>query len=813
MLNISALRVQRVVPGANTGGAFGYCGSGFLGLMVGVVLSANLAVAADEPVTDAENAAFEAGLVEAYRALGPDYKPRTEHLKDDGTPVYINRLVHEASPYLLQHAHNPVNWYPWGDEAFKKAEAEDKPIFLSIGYATCHWCHVMERESFESEAIAEQMNEHYISIKVDREQLPDVDATYMTGVQLLTGSGGWPLSTFLQADGKPFHAGTYMPPSVFSDTLTNIFQVWADDRPRITDVAGQLSAAIAESSRLSSEARDIGERDIAVARNAALSTYDDFQGGFGPAPKFTREPTLFFLLDLALRNADTEALDAVDFTLERMAAGGIHDHVGGGFHRYAVDEDWLTPHFEKMLYSQAALSRVYLQAYQLTGDNEHRRTARRLLDYVLREMTSPDGGFYSATDADSEGEEGIFFTWTPEQLVEVLGEEDAKLAQEVWGVSARGNFEGRNILHTLGTLAQVAPQHGLSPEALEARLDGFSEVLLAERIKREPPLTDDKIITEWNGMMITAYAQASVILDKPDYLQAALRAGEFIWQSNRREDGSLWRARFRENSSVDASQADYAFLAEAYVALFDATGDKLWLTRSIELVDAMHERFWDDDNGGYFIGLESTRGAALPNRPKDMFDSATPTGNSVALRVLSRLWYRTGEDAYRDRAQAVLAAFSSYIEIDPSGFGYLLTGVNELLQGEVGNSRFAARGKVRASARVADGNRVEIDINMAPGWHINAAEPLQDYLIGTAVTQPDDSPLADVVFPEPEIRTLGFQRSALSLYEGDVTISAALPTVQDTQLVPTVVLQVQACSDEICLAPESLILNLPYNLM
>jgi len=759
---------------------------------------------------DEQSASMQKNLRAELANMPGDYEPRTEHFNEDGSPVYVNRLIKEESPYLRQHAHNPVDWYPWGQEAFEKAKRENKPVFLSIGYATCHWCHVMERESFENEEIAKLLNDYYIPVKVDREQLPDVDATYMMAVQLLTGSGGWPMSNFLQPDAKPFHAGTYMPPNIFSDTLTRIHQVWQDDQARVQEVALRLSEAVGESTRLRGEAREVGLREITRARDSALEVHDDLQGGFGPAPKFPREPTLFLLLELAQRNADSEALAAADFSLKRMAAGGIHDQVGGGFHRYAVDDDWLTPHFEKMLYNQAALARVYLQAHQLTADQQHLLTTRRILDYVLREMTSPEGGFYSATDADSEGEEGVYFTWTKDQLTEILGAADAELAINVWGVSDSGNFEGRNILHTQGSFAEIAPETGLSAAALAERLESFSERLLKERVKRIPPLTDDKIISEWNGMMITALAQAGEALNEPRYLEAAIRAAEFIWTANRQEGGGLWRAHFEGRSSIAASQPDYAFMAEAMLELYDITGDAKWMDRVLELNQIMYDRFWDAESGGYFIGAATTSGAALPTRPKDMFDNSTPTGNSVALRVLTRLWHRTGEEEYRERAQAVLNAFSSYFELDASGFGYLLVGASELLDGESGQRQYSARGKVRAIATALEGNKVNVKINIAPGWHINAAEPLQDYLIGTRLSQTNDEPLEGLSYPQAETRVLGFQRSALALYEGEVNLTASLPEPAKDGSLPEVALQLQACSDEICLAPETLMLPVPH---
>lgn len=742
-------------------------------------------------------------LKAATIARGQDYVPRTEHFNEDGSPAYTNRLILEDSPYLIQHAHNPVNWYPWGTEAFAAAKEQNKPIFLSIGYATCHWCHVMERESFENEEIAQQMNESYIAIKVDREQLPDVDATYMTAVQMLTGGGGWPMSTFLQSEGKPFHGGTYMPPAVFSQTLADIINVWDVDEPRVQKFADQLSAAVDESNRIGGEARNVGEREITAARDSLLKVHDDLQGGFGTAPKFPREPSLFFLLDLAARNGDQDALNAANFTLQRISAGGIHDQIAGGFHRYAVDNDWLTPHFEKMLYNQAALSRVYMQAYAITGDVEHLRTSRRTLDYVIREMTTKQGGFYSATDADSEGEEGLFFIWTPAQLISILGQKDAELAMLVWGVTEEGNFEEHNILHMQGPIHEVAADVGLTPVDLTSKLTLFSEKLLKERVKRIPPLTDRKVISEWNGMMITAFAESYDLIKEPAYLQAAVNAAEFVWDKNYRGDGTLYRAHFNGSSSIEASQPDYAFMAEAMLALYDATGEQRWIDRVEILTKTMLEKFWDQEHGGFFIGEATASGAPLPSRPKDLFDSATPTGNSVALRVFTKLWYRTGDLKHREYAEALLAAFSGFLELDASGFGYLLIGANELLNGENGHRQFAARGKVKAVARRGAGNQVEVIIDVAPGWHINAEKPLQDYLIGTKLTGANDQPLANTVYPVAEKRVLGFQRAELALYEGAVKLSAVMPEGESA-----VAVQVQACSDEICLAPETLSLKL-----
>ena len=773
------------------------------------VLFSHLAVALTLDI----NPELQTELFESYKDRGSDYKPRTEHFKDDGTPLYINRLIKEDSPYLLQHAHNPVNWHAWGKEAFDKAVQQDKPIFLSIGYATCHWCHVMERESFESEEIAAQMNEQFIAIKVDREQLPDVDAMYMLGLQVTTGGGGWPLSAFLQSDGKLFHGATYMPPDGFSRVMNQVDDLWKNDRSSLTEYADSLATAIAENSDLTGEAKKVGEAEIASARENLLLGYDSYQGGFGPAPKFPRESTLFFLLDIAQRDGDKEALEAVDFSLTRMSAGGIHDQIGGGFHRYTVDDDWLIPHFEKMLYTQASLLQIYLQTFELTGNREHARTARRIADYVLRDMTTKDGGFYSATDADSEGREGTYFIWTPEEITEILTEagnaKDAELAIELWGVTEHGNFEERNILRLEDSLKHVAEIYDFKESELASKLDRFSEALLALRDQRIPPLTDRKIITEWNAMMSTALIKAGQTLREPRYTEAGIKSINFLLENNRKPDGSLWRAHFQGRSTTSASQSDYAYLAHSLVTLFDDTGDSKWLDLAVDLVDRMNKDFWDTENSGYFIGGEEASGAALPPRPKAIFDKAAPTGNALALKVLVQLWNRTGDDKYRQRAEELVAAFSSLLSRSGSGFGYFLTGTSDLFNGETGLHRYGAKGRVKASVVSLDGETITVDIKVAPGWHINSDQPLQDYLIPTLLSQANESPLQQVKYPTPVTRKLGFQRSELSLFEDSVQLTGRLPEVESGAVTADIELQLQACSDEICLAPETLSFKVP----
>ncbi|MEE9319574.1 MAG: DUF255 domain-containing protein [Granulosicoccus sp.] len=749
----------------------------------------------------------QAGLLARLRSLGDDYVPRTEHFLENGEPEYINRLIAEDSPYLLQHAHNPVNWYPWGEEAFSAAKAQEKPIFLSIGYATCHWCHVMERESFEDKAIAALMNKYFIAIKVDREQLPDVDALFMTAVTMMTGSGGWPMSSFLDSSGRPFYGGTYFPPQQFTELLDRVSTVWATEQDALLEQADIVAKALREANQLSSKVQDVGEAEIKRASAMAVSQFDEEYGGFGRAPKFPQESTLLFLLEQARRTGAEKVLEVVDITLDKMAAGGIHDQIGGGFHRYSVDNQWQVPHFEKMLYNQAGLARAYTLGWLLTGKRDHADTAKGILDYVLREMSTDDGVFYSATDADSEGREGIYFIWDAEALAGALEPADAELAAKIWGVDGFANFEDQTVLHRPDTLEQLAEQLEFSVDELRKKKSVLAALLRSARAKREPPLRDDKILTGWNGFMITAFAEAAIAFDDAAYLEAAQTAANQLWSTAMMEDGTLKRSQFNGVVSIEAKQVDYAWLAEAMLAVYDADGDPLWLERARLLTDSMIKQFRDAEGGGFFMGAPVVSGADLVTRPKDLYDASTPSGNSIALRVLTRLYRRTGEAHYAEEADQLIGAFSSALAKQTGGFYYLLTGLAEHLDVETGPTQYAARGVVRASARLLGDEQLEISIDLKEGWHINAPEPLQDYLIPTSIADQQQQPLQGVEFPVPVMRKLGFQSETLSLYEGQVTLRAGMPAnTSGSPLVP-VKLTLQACSDEICLAPETLTLR------
>ncbi len=781
----------------------------------------------NHPGADPYTEALRDKLLDALAAKGESYRPRTHHLTPDGRPHYTNRLILEDSPYLIQHAHNPVDWYPWGPEAFERAKAENKPIFLSIGYSTCHWCHVMERESFEDVEIARLMNQHFVCIKIDRERRPDVDEFYMTAVQMLTGRGGWPMSSVLTPDGEPFFGGTYFPPPRFTDLLRRINAAWGSQRGELIQQAAKVTAEVRRATAARGEAQAVGGQALEKAVAQIVGSHDRRLGGFGGAPKFPHEPELLFLLARSLRHTDAEALAAAENSLDAMARGGIYDQVGGGFHRYSTDAEWLVPHFEKMLYNQAHLSRAYLAAYRLTGKAFYARVAGETLDYFLREMTAPEGGFYSATDADSAGVEGEFFVWTPGELRAVLSAEDAELVIALWGVSERGNFEGQNILHLSRGFDAFAAEQGLELEALLERVDAVRDQLWRVREVREHPLRDDKIVTAWNGMMITALAEASEVLSDDRYLAAAAKAADFLWTANRRAEGALWRVHLAGSSSIPALQEDYAYLAEAMTTLYDVTGKARWLERARELADAMLAKFWDPEDGGFYM----TAAGADPYlivRPKSPNDGAIPSGNSVAVRTLAMLAARTGERTYSDRANATLSAFAASIERYPAGFAYMLKGADELLHGAAGPRRYSAAGTVKATARVvpgapgdgSDGIKIEVDLAIRDGWHVNSDRPLSEDLIATDLSAGDGEwTLDDVDYPPPDTVRLGFQDQPLNVFIGDVRFTARArssitppPAEESGAAVIPLRLRIQACDDRVCLKPEDLVLALPASL-
>lgn len=592
---------------------------------------------------------------------------------------HTNRLINESSPYLQQHAHNPVDWYPWGDEAFEQAKKEDKPIFLSIGYSTCHWCHVMERESFENEQIAKIMNEHFISIKVDREQRPDVDQIYMNAVQLMTGSGGWPLSVFLTPDGKPFYGGTYFPPKDsygrpgFERLLLSIADAWKTRRQELVDSAGNLSELL-KSPTGPVEKRKLSPQILTGALKYFQDSFDAANGGFGIAPKFPQPTNLSMLLGYWYRTGDEQSLQMVEKTLDAMAKGGIYDHIGGGFHRYATDTRWLVPHFEKMLYDQALLSRAYLQTYQITGNKKYAEISKEIFDYVLRDMTDAKGGFYSAEDADSEGAEGTFYLWELKQIDSILDKDHAKLFNAYYGVTQKGNFEkGKTILHVSTSIERLEKKFNKNPNEIENILTDARTKVFRERQKRIRPHRDDKVITAWNGLMISSLAYGGVALQEEKYIEAARRSAEFIL-STLYKDGRLMRY-YRDGRAVEkAFLDDYAFMTMALLDLYEATFDAKWLIKAKELGEEMIELFADNKQGGFF--LTGKDGEKLITRTKPSSDGAIPSGNSIAALALLKLGRLTMNQHFTEQGSRILEAFSQQLKQSPAYSSAMLTALS-----------------------------------------------------------------------------------------------------------------------------------------
>ncbi|MCP3688043.1 MAG: DUF255 domain-containing protein [Gammaproteobacteria bacterium] len=790
-------------------------------VLIGVtaLLSGNtLAITVDEYQAmniSPRSAALTQRIEQALKVRGENYKPRTEHLHDDGSPVFTNRLILEDSPYLIQHAHNPIDWFSWGAEASEAAKRDNKPIFLSIGYSTCHWCHVMERESFESPEIAAIINQYFIPIKVDRERRPDVDKTYMQAVQLIAGNGGWPMSSFLTSAGKPFYGGTYFPPDVFKNLLLRVADLWSGQQQDLINQGEQISQAMAQINNRRLASGKLSSVTANNAANQALSIHDELQGGFGEAPKFPQEPLLFLLLAHAERNSDIEVLTAVETTLDAMSRGGIYDQVGGGFHRYSTDSEWLVPHFEKMLYNQAHLGRVFLLAWRLTGNPAYQRITTQTLDYVLRDMKSPEGAFYSATDADSEGEEGVFFTWSTEQIHETLSKTGAAFAIELFGISEAGNFEGSNILHLPVSLEKIAAEQDIALSELSKMIDRIRETLYQARENREHPLRDEKILTAWNGMMISTLAQAGMLLNRPDYTAAAVHAAQFILDNNHPAVGELLRVYLDGSSSISAHQEDYAYFAEGLLHIYDATGEAHWLAKAEEIANAMFQLFWDEKTGSFHMSRDEQQLTALGRPKDDGTDGAIPSGSSVALRVLQMLDARVANFEYGKRANAILSTFANVISQNPTAFGYMLAGSSDLEHGELSAQRYAARGGVRATAHKTTAHNIAVDISIPRGWHINSNQPLQQGLIPTSISiDPVKTglQLAKVSFPDPITTTLGFQKEPLSVYHGDIQIQLEVDTDNKKPVaVLPIELHIQACNDKICLPPEKVALHLPMH--
>ncbi len=620
---------------------------------------------------------------------GPDYKPRTRHLGPDGWAKYTNRLFLESSPYLLQHAHNPVDWHAWDDEAFELARDRNCPLLLSVGYSTCHWCHVMEEESFEDEEIAGFINQNYVAVKVDREERPDVDAVYMTAVQALTGRGGWPMTVWLTPDRKPFFGGTYYPARDgdrgghvgFLTLLQKIKESYDQRRELITQSSTQVTEAVQRILKAGSNGSLPGETIFQTAMEAYRERFDPVDGGLNGAPKFPSTLPVRLLFRFGRRNPDSDVLDMARLTLDKMADGGMYDHVGGGFHRYSTDTQWLVPHFEKMLYDNALLAQDYIEAYQVFGDERYRRTAEETLQYVQQDMTDPHGGFYSATDADSltpgnDMEEGYFFTWTATELESTLGRDLAAIVSRYYSVGAVPNFEGRHILHRKTPAADIARQLNISAQELSQAIKRAKSLLKAEREQRPLPLRDEKILAAWNGLMISAFARAGFILNNSSYLESAANAAEFILK-HMVTDGRLHRSYKEGRARHPAYLDDYAYFIASLLDLYEATHAIHWLEKALELENILAEQYEDREGGGFF--MTGNDHEALIAREKPAVDGALPAGNAVAILNLLRMGMFTADNAYTTRAEKALTSLSSSLTTNPTAFAGLLTALDFLL--------------------------------------------------------------------------------------------------------------------------------------
>ncbi len=756
----------------------------------------------------------------------------------DGSWKWTNRLIHETSPYLLLHAHNPVEWYSWDDEALTRAKKENKLIFLSVGYSTCYWCHVMEREVFSNPEIAEQMNKNFINIKIDREERPDLDEIYMTATQIMIRRGGWPNSVFLTPDLKPFYAGTYFPPTDkpnrpgFPTVLDAVHEAWVTREAEVINTANEITNIIERvisTGFTSLTAKSLDRSLISTGVTHLKTTYNQAYGGFGTAPKFPSPANLEFLLreyerQSKLKTANTDAeslLKMVTRTLDMMAYGGIYDQIGGGFHRYSVDAKWLVPHFEKMLYDNAQLAKVYLQAYKITEKPQYRRIAEELFSFIAREMTAPDGGFYSALDAETDAEEGKYYVWTEDEIKKVLSKKDVKQFASIYGVDKGPNFDGKNVLYV---------PNGAESEASLKTVKSARETLLAARFERERPLLDTKIIVSWNGMMIDALAYGYEVLGDEKYLTAASKAAQFILDKIRKPDGELWHTYTASVAKYDGYLDDYAFLVQGLLGLSNATGEERWLRSATTLTDKMIELFWDDKHGGFFFTKADAK--QLIVRTKKPHDSAIPSGNAVAVNNLLML-----DPSYRNYAEKTLRSFAKAMEDTPSSFMHMLFALNGYLSIEDGlpvstpELDTAAQEKlslgdssqalVTATAKIktrTKGNQidVEVQVKIAAGWHINANPAGQDNLIPTTITVDKDAliEINNVKYPKGKSMKFEFSPESVNVYDGTFTIPLKLKQKPDTLIkkgVPIILkLNYQACNDTECSLPQEL--NIPLKL-
>lgn len=738
---------------------------------------------------------------------------------DKGKP---NKLAGSSSPYLLQHAYNPVNWYPWGEEAFKKAREENKPILLSVGYSTCYWCHVMEREVFENPEIAKLMNDSIVSIKVDREQRPDVDEIYMTATQIITRRGGWPNNVFVTPDLKPFYAGTYFPPQQFISVINRIHNQWKEDKESMQNDADQLSDTIIRIKQQENDAANNNipsQRKIDALINHYRSYYDNRLGGFYHAPKFPHEDALLFLLEAYRLNNDNTALEMARRTLEKMAQGGIHDHVGGGFHRYSTDASWRIPHFEKMLYNQALLGRAYTELYALSNTPVDRAIAGSIFDFTLQQLTQKDGGFYSALDAETDSVEGAYYAWTDMELQKALDKESYTWLMKHYGLADIPDIRGHKntdggVLYLKRPLTETAVADGMSYEAMVEKQQKVMIALRKVRDKRKLPHLDNKIISAWNGLMIDAFARAGEILEKPEYIKAASRASDFILANLKKKDGTLYRAWHEGKAEITAYFEDYAFMIQGLISTSRATKDKKYLMAAKELLDTAKRLFLDKKNGGYYFTDGSEQ---LLVRMKNAEDSAIPSGNAVMANALLDLYEMTGNIEWKQQAETQIKAFGKAINENPRSYTHMvqallrLDHVAPIIAGESHTELAPAQDTMETKAYVTvsssdlkhkDGQfTVMVVLDIAEGWHINANPASLDFLIPTSVDVREGSGKAKVKLSYPDAKAMTSLLGDINVYEGKMNIPVEVTFSNKPENIRLLV-HAQACKDTTCLAPS-----------
>lgn len=734
-----------------------------------------------------------------------------------------NRLINSSSPYLLQHAHNPVDWYPWGEEAFAKARRENKPILLSIGYSTCYWCHVMEREIFENPEIAKLMNKTIVSVKIDREQRPDVDEIYMTATQIMTrGGGGWPNNVFVTPDLKPFFAGTYFPPTDFTAVIQQIHELWSQDRAGVNAQADRLTGAIIQIKQQQDDAAGTlpGQQAIEALLEHYGNYYDNRLGGFYQAPKFPNEDALLFLLDVHRLTGNKAALEMARGTLEPMAEGGIHDLVGGGFHRYSTDAGWRIPHFEKMLYNQALLARAYTSLYALSNAPEDRTVAEGVFDFTLRQMTDKDGAFYSALDAETDAEEGAYYAWTDAELKGALDKESYAWLTKHYGLAEIPEIPGHKhtdgkVLYRKQPLSASAKAESLSYQEAVKKQQAVMAALRQAREKRLLPHLDDKVIAGWNGLMIDAFARAGLSLKKAEYTHAARRAADFILAKLRKKDGSLYRTWRDGKAEIAAFFEDYAFMIQGLASTYRATREDTYLQAAKGLAAQAGRLFWDEAHGGYYF---TDGGEQLLVRMKNAEDSAIPSGNAVMAHALLDLYEMTGDAEWKQQAEALLKAFGQAIAAQPRTYTHMVHALLRLnhpapaakaapqpieapAAGQAMETRAYVKVSVPEAKREGNGFIVTAVLDIAEGWHVNANSASLDFLIPTSVDVRDVAGKAQAKPNYPEGRTMVTPLGDIKVYEGRVSIPVRVTSADHTENLRLLV-RSQACRETTCLAPS-----------